>query len=171
MTKHIVYLVTRAIMAELKHSDKNVVFGYINQIQILLQSQNRNNPYFHIIKPLKELCLSYFTFKIDTTILTNDEILNFRDLLQRYNKLHLFNKYEWNLIYKASRDGLSECMAKEKYENKSNIICFIESENGNVLGGYTETGWTVPTGYTIKTKRRSCLVYGQIKVMNPLFLI
>ena len=129
-------------MSELQPSDKNIVFGYINQIQTLLYSQNSNNAYFHIIKPLKELCLLYFTFKIDTTILTNNEILNFRKLLQKYNKIHLLNNFEWNLIYKASRDGLSEEIAKEKYENKRNIIFFIESQNGNVLGGYTEKGWS-----------------------------
>ena len=36
-------------------------------------------------------------------------------------------------MYKASRDGVNEHIAKEAYENEKNIICFNRSQNNNAI--------------------------------------
>lgn len=60
--------------------------------------------------------------------------------MQQNNKPE-FENFEYKLIYRSTRDGLNEDIAKNRYENKPNILCFIEDTKGNVLDGYTKTGW------------------------------
>ena len=46
------------------------------------------------------------------------------------------------MIYRKSKHGrFNDEKFIKKYENKRNILCLIESENNNVLGGYTYSGW------------------------------
>ena len=77
---------------------------------------------------------------IDTEILTNKECDCFLDLLRQNGELQ-FDNFEYNSIYRSSRDGLKEEIARNCYEKKPNILCLIEDENGIVLGGYTSTKW------------------------------
>ena len=78
---------------------------------------------------------------MDSIILTNPEISELMLLLIETDKSQIMTNCKWKLIYRASEDGLNEKIAKLKYENKRNIISLIETINGNVLGGYTSSGW------------------------------
>ena len=77
---------------------------------------------------------------INSSILSKKERIIFWKLLEENNK-YIGN--EWRLIYRKSRDGRlnDEKFIKQKYENKQNILCLIESDNKNVLGGYSYSGW------------------------------
>ena len=72
----------------------------------------------------------------------DNEIDSFLDLLRDNDKHQLLNR-EWKLLYRKSSDGRysDQQFVKEKYENKQNILCLMESENDNVLGGYSSSGW------------------------------
>jgi len=49
---------------------------------------------------------------------------------------------KWNLIYRASRDGLKASDFHLHCDNKPNTLILIKSENGNVFGSYTEQSWS-----------------------------
>jgi hypothetical protein len=54
---------------------------------------------------------------------------------------------EWNLIYRASRDGFGANDFHLKCDKKPNTLVIIKSTNGNIFGGYTEQDWTHTDGY------------------------
>ena len=128
--------------------DKDIVYGYMKGIQSILPD---DNPYFIIVQLIQDLCLLYFHKTIDTKILTDNETDLFIELLIRNNK-EQFKNFEWELIYRASRDTLDEHIAKKAYENKKNIICFIQSENNNVFGGYASVKWISATSLGKKSE-------------------
>ena len=70
--------------------------------------------------------------------MTQKEEVAFLDLLKKNGK-DLGKK--WNLIYHGKSDGMNDKIAKQKYENKKNLVCFIHSENDDIFGGYTSNGW------------------------------
>lgn len=90
---------------------------------------------------IQDLILLFFRTTIDTNILTDDEIDIFLDLLKSNDK---FIGTEWKLIYRKSMHKRfhDEAFVRKQYENKENIICLIKSENNNVMGGYSSTGWS-----------------------------
>jgi hypothetical protein len=47
----------------------------------------------------------------------------------------------WDLIYRASRDGFEASSFHSKCDDKPNTLVIIKSTNGNVFGGYTEQSW------------------------------
>ena len=125
---------------KISQRDKDIVYGYIKQIQTIFPW--KENSYYIIAQLIQDLCLLFFHTLIDTKILTDNETDLFFDLLIKNNKTDILN-FDWTLIYRKSRDGRlkDESFIKKKYENKQNILCLIESENNNVLGGYTYSGW------------------------------
>jgi hypothetical protein len=74
--------------------------------------------------------------KLDSLILINHvQIKNLLKLCEFYSKK------EWNLIYRASRDGFEASQFHAKCDNKRNTLIVIKSKSGNVFGGYTEQSW------------------------------
>ena len=123
--------------ANIRQKDKDVVNGFMKEVECLFPA---DNPFYIISDLIKHLCLLYFHHVIKSKLLTDKEQAIFMKLLQDHNKID-FDRYEWKLIYRASRDGLSEQMAKSKYENKLNLVGFIHTKNDNIMGGYTSVGW------------------------------
>eukprot|EP01084_Bolivina_argentea_P252072 423015_1 len=75
--------------------------------------------------------------EIQSSILTKTEIGLFFSLLSKNGKT--LGK-TWNLIYRATKDGLNRDAFVNKVHGKANVICFIHAE-GNVFGVYSSTGW------------------------------
>lgn len=48
----------------------------------------------------------------------------------------------WNLMYRATRDGFSASNFHLKCDNKPNSLVIIKSADGSVFGGYTEQNWS-----------------------------
>jgi len=49
---------------------------------------------------------------------------------------------EWELLYRASRDGFSAEDFHSKCNGTENTLTVIKSESGNVFGGYTGKAWS-----------------------------
>ena len=92
----------------------------------------------------------------NSSILSKEERITFLELLKKNNK-HIGK--EWSLIYRKSRDGRlnDEMFIKQKYENKQNILCLIESEDNNVLGGYSYSGWK--SGHRVYNRDEAAYVF------------
>ena len=78
-------------------------------------------------------------YKIDSKIINKTEQI---ELLRNRltNKGFIKNKkVNFNLLYRASRDGDSPQKYHEKCDGKNNTICCIQTIKGCVFGGYTET--------------------------------
>ena len=87
----------------------------------------------------------YFCF-ISEKLLSKSSILSDKEKKVFVNLLRNNGKFigkSWNLIYKMSVDKnfKDQKYVKKIYEKKPNIMVIIETDNGNVIGGYTSTGW------------------------------
>ena len=120
-----------------RQRDKDIVYGFIKEIQCLFP---KDDSYYNIHDLIKYLCLLYFHHIIDSKLLTDEEQTMLMKLFRDHDKTG-FDELEWKLIYRASEDGLSEKAAKEKYEHKENLMVFYHTENDNIFGGYTSVGW------------------------------
>ena len=127
-------------LRKISQREKDIVYGYMKQIQLIFPF--KDNPYYIIAQIIQDLCLLYFYTIMNTSILTDDEIDSFLALLRNNNKTELIN-FEWKIIYRKSIDGRlnDETFIKQRYENRRNILCLIETQNNDVLGGFSSTGW------------------------------
>ena len=114
---------------------KDICFGFIRKAQELLP---KDSAYFNIVDLIKHWILLYFYHVIESNILTEKEIETFLKLLQDNGKKV---GHGWNLIYRASRDGLDRKICINKMYGKPNIMLFIHSDGDCICGGFTATGW------------------------------
>eukprot|EP01084_Bolivina_argentea_P019542 36318_1 len=125
---------------------KKIVFGYIREAQTLFSS---NNTFFNIVDLIKYICLLYYYNPVESSILTDEEIYDFLQLLQKNNKgLH---NYEWKLIYKATETDITKKKCIEQIYGKPNLVCLFHDISGNICGGYTLSGWSVDKNETMTT--------------------
>ena len=108
-------------------------------------------------------------------------------LLERKQMIKLNEFYgnrdqEWQLIYKASRDGFDAIEFHTRCDNKGPTMTVIRSNNNYLFGGYTSVAWTSsvngyqndtnaflftltnphkipPTKYQINSAKAECGVY------------
>jgi hypothetical protein len=73
---------------------------------------------------------------------------------------------ELKLLYRSSRDGLSNSAFHNTCDDKGRTIVIIETTEGGVVGGYTNTAWKSP-GSRAKGSRGS---YGSYGYANKAFL-
>eukprot|EP00984_Skeletonema_dohrnii_P007466 scaffold2705_cov140-Skeletonema_dohrnii-CCMP3373.AAC.4 len=59
---------------------------------------------------------------------------------------------ELGLLYRSSRDGLTSANFHSKCDSKGPTIVIIETTEGGVIGGYTNTAWTSRSGYAYADK-------------------
>eukprot|EP01084_Bolivina_argentea_P198840 340361_1 len=85
---------------------------------------------------------TYLISLIDSKILKEDETDLFEQLLQENSKNELLDK-QWNLLYHAKINGFERESFVNKCHDKRNLLCFIQTDSGNVFGGYTSAGWKV----------------------------
>ena len=77
--------------------------------------------------------------EIDSIILTNDEKDILFDLLYE-NSRNMETNFE--LIYRASRDGWNATDFHKHCDNKGTTLSIIYNDTENVFGGYTKIPWT-----------------------------
>ena len=123
-------------VSKIPQRHKDITFGYIKRVQLTFPT---DNTYFNIVDLIQHLILLYFHQTLDSRILTDDEQKKFRTLWINHNKL-IIDK-EWKLIYRQTESIMSNDYFREKVYGKINVMIIIETQNGNVFGGYTKTGW------------------------------
>ena len=75
---------------------------------------------------------------MDSKILSEDEKLQLKQLLieNNYNM-----NMEWDLLYRGTDNDFSTEKWQKACTNKENVIMIVESEQNNVFGGFSITGW------------------------------
>lgn len=74
--------------------------------------------------------------KLKSVIITNEQMKE----LMKMCKFPL--SQEWNLVFRATRDGFAAADFHSKCDDVNNNLTIIKSTNGNVFGGYTEQNWS-----------------------------
>lgn len=89
---------------------------------------------------MNKLISGALEININSAILSEGEKGIFLDLLKTNNK---FLGKDWKLLYRKSTDGRykDEEFVKQRYILKKHILFIVESDNGNVFGGYSSVGW------------------------------
>eukprot|EP01084_Bolivina_argentea_P059087 107852_1 len=128
-------------VANINQETKNIVYGYIREAECLFAG---DNSYFIVADLIKHLCLLYYNQLFNSLILTAEEQQKFSQLLCEHNK-DFITKAKSTLLYRGTRDGFNDRICEMKCEDKNNLICFIHTVNNNVLGGYTQSGWSSGT--------------------------
>ena len=118
-----------------KHKD--IVFGYIKQVQSLLPP---DNAFFNIVSLIQHLILLYYSLTFASKILNEDEREKFLNLLQANDKIIV--DYPWKLIFDSEEDGLGFDSFTSKVHGHRNVLLLIELNGECVIGGYTKIGWT-----------------------------
>ena len=117
---------------------KDSVFGYIRKCQTLLPS---DIAYYQIPELVQHIILLSFYNTLDSKILTDTECDTLLKLFDDNKKFEDLGHFSYKRIYSSAKDGKGEKIFKERCHDQKNILCLIESTNGNVFGGYTSHGW------------------------------
>ena len=59
---------------------------------------------------------------------------------------------EFSLLYRGTRDGLSGSAFHSNCDNKGCTLTIIETTNGKVIGGYSNTPWSSSGNWTAANK-------------------
>ena len=65
---------------------------------------------------------------------------------KKLNEFYGKSSQQWELIYKASRDGFDANTFHSRCDNKGPTITIIQSNNGYLFGGYTSISWASSGG-------------------------
>jgi len=87
--------------------------------------------------------LETYVLKINTKIMTSDEIQILIDLIKEKRKK---KSVAWKLLFRGSDDGFLASTFHLKCDDVPNTICVIESNHGNVFGGFTTLPWKSDVG-------------------------
>ncbi|KAL7531111.1 hypothetical protein ACHAWF_003633 [Thalassiosira exigua] len=102
----------------------------------------------HILRSQLELFGLYALKIIDSNILSESKEVNlFHEWLGESG-----SDGEFDLLYRSSRDGLSGADFHSKCNNQGSTLTVIETTDGYVLGGYTNTPWTGDGSYKAANK-------------------
>ena len=117
--------------------DKDIVYGYIKQMQLMFPE---DNTYFTIVQLIQDLCLLYFCKVINSKILTDNEGIKLMEMVDNHRNTK-YNNGEWKLLFRATRDGFKRCNFFDKCDKMDNTICIIQTPQNNVFGGFTSLKW------------------------------
>ena len=109
---------------------KYTVSGYVRNMQLL-----------EIPESIILVILLFYYNTIESSILTDDECDKLLSLFDAQNKFQELGNYSYKLIYKGTRDGTEITHFVSKCHRKTNLLCIISTDDGNVFGGYTAMGW------------------------------
>lgn len=96
---------------------------------------------------IHSLILLFYYESIPSSILTESEsdtlstILRARDQRLFHYDFPSGSYFEYKLIYSSSLHGIGEDIFKQKCHREEHLLCLIQTDNGNVFGGYTIRGW------------------------------
>jgi len=83
------------------------------------------------------------TLNLDSNILNESKRGN--EFIKKLNEWIGYKKME--LIYRGTRDGMTNTAFHNKCDNKGETITLIKNEKGNIFGGYASIPWTSNNGY------------------------
>src|SRR5204863_4568847 len=90
-------------------------------------------------------------FKLDSTLIKPEHIPLFSSWIDKKDSSHYNKKnspYEFNLLYRASRDGNTARAFHEKCDNKGATIVVIKIKNSEqIVGGYNPLDWESISGW------------------------
>eukprot|EP01084_Bolivina_argentea_P277559 473891_1 len=90
---------------------------------------------------LKYLISSFSKHIIRSKLMTFKEDIDFVKLL----RTKIFDIKRFNLLFRASEHGFKAKDFHNKCDNHAPTITIIQSNFGNIFGGYTKIEWTTPT--------------------------
>jgi len=93
---------------------------------------------------------------IDSKILTNKQKIK---LMQWAPK---GMRRRWKRIYRASKDGFAAATFHQKCDGKGPTLIVIQSNLGNVFGGYTEMPWASSGSYKFDANAFVCVLSSKI---------
>ena len=73
---------------------------------------------------------------------------------------------EFSLLYRGTRDGLTNDAFHSKCDNKGCTVTVIETTCGKVIGGYSNTAWS-STGVTAKANRAFSFALSGVGISSP----
>jgi hypothetical protein len=113
--------------------------------------------------------LTYINFKMDSLILTQNEELSLKEML---------NLKELKLVYRASRDGFAAYSFHSKCDGISNTVTIIKTTSNSVFGGFTSATWTSygywtydPNAFIFSLRRSGISNKERLNVTNPYYAI
>jgi hypothetical protein len=77
----------------------------------------------------------------------DSKILNYDNTNRLIDLCGFKNAFEWELIYRATRDGFGSNDFHRMCDNHSGTLIVIQSENGYIFGGFTSQLWNHTAGY------------------------
>jgi len=102
---------------------------------------------FHMV-PKKKLSANIHpsrqpkSLNYDSVIIESQQFALFASWIDKKNVLHYNIPYKFNLLYRASRDGLSANEFHEKCDNKGATIIVIKiKDSDQLIGGYNPLTW------------------------------
>jgi hypothetical protein len=81
-------------------------------------------------------------FNIDSVIINQNHIEIFANWIYRKEKISEYIPYNFNLLYRASRDGNTEEAFHKNCDNKGATLVIVKIKNSNqIVGGYNPFSW------------------------------
>eukprot|EP00347_Sterkiella_histriomuscorum_P004937 403358509 len=103
----------------------------------------------------KEIMKSQFRLLVDVETLKKSS-----SILQKH--ISNYSTKQYKLLYKGTRDGFYASSFHQQCDNQGPTVCFIQSEYGQVFGGYTSIPWK-KTDDWIKHKDDTAFVFSLSK--------
>jgi len=116
-------LLRRDLIIEAQFYNLDILVNLLN----INQSKKENN-----IKPNPQ--------SVAKILYSDTKILSFNDQ-NELNKLGGYDNQQWQLIYRASRDGYTAKAFHQSCDGCFPTMCVIRSENGFIFGGFTSVPW------------------------------
>ncbi|KAL7552051.1 hypothetical protein ACHAWF_015682 [Thalassiosira exigua] len=130
------------------------IVDYLSELAISSEEDPPSPPVMgdeeeHIFRSHLEL----FGLYASTTKIPNSNIIKVKaiDLLHKWLREDGSDR-ELHLLYRSSRDGLSPVSFHSKCDNQGCTLTVIETTDGFVLGGYSNTPWTSVDNYKAADK-------------------
>ena len=90
-----------------------------------------------IPESLELIILLFYYISIELSILTDNECNKLLSLFEQESKFKDLGNYSYKLIFRQTRYGKELSEFKSRCHGKTNVLCSISTECGNVFGGYT----------------------------------
>jgi hypothetical protein len=85
---------------------------------------------------------------IDSVIINLNHVAIFANWIHRKEKIPEYIPYNFNLLYRASRDGNTAATFHEKCDNKGATIVVVKITNSEqIVGGYNPLSWDTSLGW------------------------
>jgi len=108
--------------------------------------------------------LATLPLKIDTAIMSSDEIEALMDLVHRQRQRQ---SSTWRLLFRGSRDGFLASTFHLQCDGHGDTVCVIESDCGNVFGAFTALPWKSDVGrYRVDEEAFVCIVRKKHKALD-----